>query len=258
MGYYASEICSSYLSHGLLSDVKIKKNAFFISTQEMSSTTTSSTTDSSSESDEMDVQQGQDAEWITKKRKRSDDDDNGETKPAIDMTGEDGEPKRKKPRAPARRLEIPPFNGHILHIEGVDEKYVISMKKAFSGDSIQELFPGAQCEIVDKSLVKRLPTHEEKANFQLESKRLAKERALKEGRVKKELTEEQKLQRKLKNADPEYKEKKREMTRIKREVFNQNPENKQKYKKLVEAKLGKTVRKKPQKKTTEIVTEEVK
>lgn len=221
----------------------------------MSSTTTSATSSDSSTERLMEVEttQAQDEEqmsksreWIdTKARKRERAEREADTSAESSTDGkESAPPSPKKKRRKMRRLEVPQPTGQILHFTGVTEDFVKTITKEFETALIQKKFPGSECEIINTKYIKRLPTEEEKLEFQAETKRLSKEKQKNEGKPKKELTEAEKEARRIKNADPVYQEKKKEMQKLKREVFNSNIENKKQYKELVKKKFGETPRKK--------------
>lgn len=229
----------------------------------MSSTTTSESSASSCSETE-DVTPHQDEGWITKKRHRSEDDEpvTGKKRklnsPAttVDVT-EDGDEKPKKKRAPMRRLEIPPFHGHILNIVGMDDVQVKIIVEDLNNPVFQKEFPDTKCTLIPLSEVKRLPSEEKKREFNQETKRLAKERNNGEAKARRELTPAEKEARRLRNEDPVYKEEKKIRAKLKRETFNANPDNKKLYKEKVKEIIGVKERKKTPRKKTVIETEEV-
>lgn len=224
----------------------------------MSSTTTSTTSDSSNEEmeiqtkkpelsntpkkktlkrqhAEMDLTQSQDWRCCQKRDEENKENEN--------PNEENGEPPKKR-RRKMRKMELPLFTGVILHITGVNNKIIKNIQSEFDDPIVRQAFPDGKCEIIEAKYVKRLPTEKEKQAWQAETKRLSKERMKAEGKTKRQMTEEEKEIRRLRNADPEYQAKKKEMARIKREVFNQNEENKKIYKELVKEKFGETKRRK--------------
>jgi hypothetical protein len=225
-----------------------------------SSTTTSSTTDSSSQEEtqpetivpEKPKNEKFKAKKPSLKRQRPEHELSQSTQAqdeaalTQDSNGHMDPPPKKKRKI--RKLEVPPFTGYLLHIQGVDRKIIESTRNEFDDPIVKAAFPDSKCEIVEAKYVKRLPTDEEKHEWQLETKRLSKERLKAEGHKKREMTEEEKRLRKERNSNPEYIARKKEMARIKREVFLANQENIKKYKDLVKQKFGEQKRKKRVKK----------
>lgn len=221
----------------------------------MSSTTTSSTSDSSSEEEQEDKKtvsdadvemQAQDEAVITGprkghllKRKRKDDDFFKDDKTEEDEATK--EPKTKKRKL--RKLEVPQLTGHVLHIMNIELDVIKGIKKELEDPLVTKLYPDVQSEIIDAQYLKRLPTEKQKQDWDAETKRLSREKRRLEGKTRKELTEEEKEQRRIKNKDPEHIRKKRLRQAIKKEVYDSNPINKAEYIKRCEAVLGKVVRK---------------
>jgi hypothetical protein len=218
----------------------------------MSSTTTSSssTSDSSSEDDggqqkfEIKItQQAQDEEDLTtprkghllKRKRKSDKFFEGKSE---DDETKEPEPKRRK----LRKLEVPQLTGHVLYFEDIGLDVIKGIIEELKDPLVTKLYPNVKAEIIDVKYLKRLPTAKQRQEWDAETKRLSREKRKAEGKYRKELTEEEKEQRRLKNLDPVNIEKKKIRNGIRKQVYDSNPENKAEYIRRCEAVLGKVVR----------------
>lgn len=244
------------ISHKIISALPYNnKTWLFISQSHMSSTTTSSSTESSSEDDSTEPQQGQDEEVLKNpkhilKRKRKP--ENWEGSASNDDTTKQPPKKKRK----LRRLEIAQPTGWILHVTGISRDVIEGIQKEFKDPLTTKLFPDVQSEIIDVKYLKRLPTEKEKQDWDAETKRLSREKRKAEGKGRKELTDEEKEARRLKNLDPVFIERKRTRAGIKKKVFDANAENKALYLKMCEEALGKVVRKRTPRKKKEVTKKE--
>jgi hypothetical protein len=205
-----------------------------------SSTSTSESSDDSSMSEE--VSQAQDEHKILKiriplKRKREDEESEDQQSVSESSPQSESSDSEKKPPKKIRRLIVPPTQGWFINLLGMEEAPIRQIVENFNAPPFQKDFPGSSAVLYEASSIKRLPTKEERAEFDAETKRLAKEKQAASGNKKKELTEEEKEKRKAKNALPEVQERKREIAKLRREAFNDCADAKKKYKELVKSRL---------------------
>jgi len=188
------------------------------------------------------VSQAQDEQKLLKiriplKRKREDEESEDQQNPCEGSPPSESSDSEKKPPKKIRRLVVPPAQGWFINLLGMEEAPIRQIVENFNAAPFQEQFPGSSAVLYEASAIKRQPTKEERAEFDAETKRLAKEKQAASGNKKKELTEEEKEKRKAKNALPEVKERKRKITKLKREAFNQSEDAKRRYKNLVKTQL---------------------
>ena len=162
---------------------------------------------------------------------------------------ETNEPAPKRRRL-LRRIETEPVEGFILNIKNVNEKLVRNIMKEFDDPIVKEAFPDSQCAFIDPKLLKRLPSEKEKKEFALESKRIAKEKALAAGKLPKVKTEEERELARQRANNPKYQARKKAMAKIKSELIKQDEGLKKRYEQEVLKQLGKPQRpeRKPRKK----------
>jgi len=221
----------------------------------MASSTTTSSTSSSDDSPSMEIESQPTTPTKSLKRDREEE-SISQAQDEFDLSkenpsGQDGtEPPKKKQRV-LRRMETKPIEGFVLNLQGIPRKIAENIINEFNDPVLLKDFPEAKCSEIETKYLKRLPTEQEKKEFAQESKKLAQERALKEGRLPKVKTEEEKRIARERANNPKYVIRKKEMARIKREVIKKNKEIEKAYREEVEKQLGKLEKpeRKPRKKT---------